>query len=347
MTENTNNERTYAPSWVDRLTAWVERLPGPNWSYYLGLGLFLILVQVIVLWAEGASPISEYMTVYGFLALVISFFLALFHYLDQRAGAALTALRPALQASDQEYHELHYRLTTLPARSTLLVGLVALGLVFLTGIGTYQSETMSEFPIANSLLQILYLICWWIFITFMRHTVHQLRLINRIYTQHISINLFRLPPLYAFSNLSALTAASITVVPYGWTVIHYSDLDINDPSFWVWVPGIILLAIITFIWPQMGIHRLQVNEKDRLLNEAKKRLEVIILELHQRVDEAELEKMDNVYKTISSLQMEIKTLEGIPTWPWEPEAVRLLITALALPLGLWVVQYVLQQVLAG
>ncbi len=96
MTENTNNARTYAPSWVDRLTAWVDRLPGPNWSYYLGLGLFLILVQVIVLWAEGASPISKHMTVYGFLALVISFFLALFHYLDQRAGAALTALRSAL-----------------------------------------------------------------------------------------------------------------------------------------------------------------------------------------------------------------------------------------------------------
>jgi hypothetical protein len=25
----------YAPSWIDRLTAWVERLPGPSWSYYL------------------------------------------------------------------------------------------------------------------------------------------------------------------------------------------------------------------------------------------------------------------------------------------------------------------------
>jgi hypothetical protein len=30
--------RPYAPSWIDRLTAWVERLPGPSWLYYLGLG---------------------------------------------------------------------------------------------------------------------------------------------------------------------------------------------------------------------------------------------------------------------------------------------------------------------
>lgn len=102
MTTNTNHERAFAPSWVDHLTAWVERLPGPNWPYYLGLGLFLILVQVIALWIEDASPISDYMPVYTFLALVISFFLALFHYLDQRAGAALTALRPALQALAQQ-----------------------------------------------------------------------------------------------------------------------------------------------------------------------------------------------------------------------------------------------------
>jgi hypothetical protein len=31
----------YSPSWVDRFTAWVEWLPGPNWSYYSGKGLLL------------------------------------------------------------------------------------------------------------------------------------------------------------------------------------------------------------------------------------------------------------------------------------------------------------------
>ena len=32
-------------------------------------------------------------------------------------------------------------------------------------------------------------------------------------------------------------------------------------------------------------------------------------------------------------------------WPWRPDTVRLLITALALPLGLWLIQYVLQLVI--
>jgi len=92
----------YAPSWIDRLTAWVERLPGPSWSYCLGIGLVLLLVQAIVLWIEGAFPIGTFLPIQGFQAGVIAFFLALFHYLDERADAALTTLRPALKASKEE-----------------------------------------------------------------------------------------------------------------------------------------------------------------------------------------------------------------------------------------------------
>jgi hypothetical protein len=57
--------------------------------------------------------------------------------------------------------------------------------------------------------------------------------------------------------------------------------------------------------------------------------------------------MDDLSKTISSLQIEQHLLEGIPTWPWRPETVRLLITALALPLGLWFIQYLLQRLMGS
>jgi len=33
--------------------------------------------------------------------------LALFHYLDERSGAALATLRPALKASEEEYQKMH------------------------------------------------------------------------------------------------------------------------------------------------------------------------------------------------------------------------------------------------
>ena len=48
---------------------------------------------------------------------------------------------------------------------------------------------------------------------------------------------------------------------------------------------------------------------------------------------------------MTNLEIEQKALRRISTWPWQPETVRWLVTALVLPLGLWLVQYFLQRVL--
>ena len=59
--------RPYAPSWVDGFTALIDRLPGPSWLLYAGLGLVLLLLQAGVLWIEGVQPSDTFMTVHGTL----------------------------------------------------------------------------------------------------------------------------------------------------------------------------------------------------------------------------------------------------------------------------------------
>jgi hypothetical protein len=86
-----------------------------------------------------------------------------------------------------------------------------------------------------------------------------------------------------------------------------------------------------------------VEEKTRTQNEAALRFEAVVAELHQRVDNGHLEGMDALNDAISSLQVERDALKATPTWPWAPETVRLLITALALPLGLWLIQFLVQR----
>jgi hypothetical protein len=341
--------RPYTPSWVDRLTGWVKRLPGSSWSYYLGIGLVVFLLQTAVLWAEGALPISSTVhRVHGFWAGATALFLVLFHYLDERAGAALAALRPALKATDEAYADLHYRLTTLPARSTLLASLAALtvGALIETSAGHYHLSELNAFPISGHLLRFFYWITWWLFGAFLYHTVHQLRLINYIYTERTHVNLFRMKPLYGLSNLTALTSGSLTVIPYGFVLVNRFDLT-TEPIVLSFYLIVTFLAVVTFIWPQIGIHRLQVEEKERLLYEANQRFEATILELHQRIDSGKLEEIGKLNTVLASLQIERNALARIGTWPWEPEVVRLLITALALPLGLWMIQFVLQRVLGS
>lgn len=342
-----NKPRPYAPSWVNHLNAWAARLPGSNWLYYLGLGLILFFIPSIVYWNEGVFPVGTFLPVQGFIAGVIAFFLAMFHYLDGRAGTSLAIMRPALKVSDEEYEELQYQLTNLPGGLTLIASLIMLAIIFLTELmdAPYRIEVLDVSPISVALFRFIYFLGWWVMGAFVYHAVHQLRLINRIYIQHTRVNLFRMKPLYAFSNLSALTAGSLAMILYGWMAVA-PEVSLTDPITFIFTLIILIIAVIIFIWPQLGIHNLQVAEKDRLLEEANQRFETIIGELHRRVDAGELDQMNDLRVTMTNLEMELNSLKGIHTWPWQSETVRWLITALVLPMGLWLIQSILQRVLA-
>jgi hypothetical protein len=343
--------RPYSPSWVDYLTAWVTALPVPRWSFYVGLGLLLLVIQGTVLWIEGAFSFPTIHRGHVFLAAAVPFFLALIHFLDERAGMALTAMRSDLKASEAEFQELHYRLTTLPAMATLLAGLVALGCPFLIEVFTgtpYRLEELLAFPISASLLRVFYLLCWWVFGAFVYHTFHQLTMINLIYTEFTRINLFRMKSLYAFSNLAALTAGGMVVIPYSFLLANeYIEAIRQDLVILSVYLVITFFALVTFFWPQLGIHRLQVIEKERMLEEANRRFEATIGELHAKVDTGEFDAMSNLNVAMLNLELERSALGKVRTWPWEPDTVRLLITALAMPLGLWLVQFLLQRLLGS
>jgi uncharacterized membrane protein (DUF106 family) len=306
----------------------------------------LFFIPSIVYWIEGVFPVGTFLPVHGYVAGVIAFFLAMFHYLDERADASLEALRPALKASEEEYQELHYRLTNLPAGLTVFASLVTLAIIFIAELMTapYRIEVLNVSPASVNLFRFIYVLGWWVMGAFLYHAVHQLRLINRIYTQHTRVNLFRMKPLYAFSNLSALTAGSVAMVIYGWMAVA-PEVSLDDPITFILTLIILLVAVVIFIWPQLGIHNLQVSEKERLLEEANQRFEAIIVELHRRVDDGELDQMNDLRLTMTNLEMELNSLKKTHTWPWQPETVRWLITALVLPLGLWLIQSVLQRVL--
>ncbi len=336
----------YSPSWVDHFTAWVDRLPGPSWLYYVGLGLVLLLVQIILLWIEGAYPVGTFFPAQAYTAGAVAYVLALLPYLDNRADSALTTLRPALKVSEEEYSQLRYQLTTLPARPTVLASLVAVTFIVLTeqlwGSPTGY-EALASSPVSATLSYSVYLISWWPFSAFVYHTVHHLRLINRIYCRHTCIDLFRMRPLYAFSNLTAVTAASLAFLTYGWQAINPGMLF--DPTAFGIALLIAVLAASTFVWPLLGIHRLLVEEKERLLDNSSLRLEAALVELDQRMDSGDLEGMEDLNMAIASLEIEQNVLSRIPTWPWQPETVRLLLAALLFPLGLWITQIVLQGIL--
>jgi hypothetical protein len=344
--KGSSKPRPYGPSWVDRFNAWVTRLPGPSWLYYVGIGLALFLLQNVALWGEGVYPLGTIIPSHAFITGIIPFLLWLCVHLDNRAEEALKTLRPAMRASEDEYANLRFQVTTLPARPTLLASLAGVMFILLVNLllGTSRGfDDLAGFPVSRNFIYWMYVSSWWFIAAFLYHTIHQLRTINLIYTKYTRVALLRMTPLYALSSLTALTAVSLAAITYGWIALNPGLSE--EPISWAIVFPITVLAIATFVWPLLGIHRLLVEEKGRLLDECSLRLEATIAELHRRVDSERLEGMDDLNDAMTSLRIELNLFEGVPTWPWQPETVRLLITALALPLGLWLAQYLLQRLM--
>jgi hypothetical protein len=339
MTEN-SNERPYKPSWVDRFTNWVEKLPIPGWVFYVGLGLGLILIQVLFLWLDdGLAETEVLLPVIIFNALWIPYALALIHLLDDQAMAALDSIRSMLETTELEFHGFLYKLSNMPSGATLIAGLTMLVFAILMErlwIAPVRFATLEQLPIFVIVFQIIDKIPAFLLGALFYHTVRQLRLVNTINSNYIRISLFNLGPSQAFSKLTASTAVGLMAGIYGWMLIN-PDL-LADPISLGFVGALTILAVAVFVWPLWGVHRLVEMEKSRALREIDYRFEAIFAKFDQHLQDDDYAETERLNGTIASLEIKHKRIGKIPTWPWRPETARFALTAIALPLIMTIFQ---------
>jgi len=339
MTAN-SKERPYKPSWVDRFTNWVEKLPIPGWVFYVGLGLGLILIQVLFLWLDGGLPKAELLLpVIIFNALLIPFALALIHLLDDQAVTALDSMSSTLETTEPEFHGFRYNLSNMPPRATLIAGLTMLVFVILMErlwIAPVRFAALEQLPIFAIVFHIIDKTPAFLLGALFYHTIRQLRLVNTINSNYIRISLFNLGPSQAFSKLTASTAVGLMAGIYGWMVIN-PDL-LADPISLGFVGALTVLAVAVFVWPLWGVHRLVEMEKARALLEIDHRFEAVFAKFDQHLYDDDYAETERLNGTIASLEIMHKRISEIPTWPWRSETARFALTAIALPLILTILQ---------
>jgi hypothetical protein len=329
-----------APSWVDRLTDQIDRLPVPAWLVYLVVFLALIVTANAAGWLDGYLPIGSFDVYLSSVAAFGLGCLAAIHYLDREAGIALERLRPALTVSDEGYGDLRYQLTTLPAGTTIawtFVGLaIAIAYSFdssLVGRGSASvALDVSAALLGGPLLAVLFY-----------HTVRQLRLVSQIQGQLTEIDIFQLDPLLAFSGVTARTGMIILGMGYLLTAPEPAPFDWAVIGF---VAISILLGIAAFVLPMYGMHQRIAHEKSRLGSLANRDLQVALADLSSRAQARDLTNADALNQQLSSLLTKRDVIAGIPTWPWEPATVRGFATAVLLPIVLWLVFRALEQLFA-
>ena len=114
----------------------------------------------------------------------------------------------------------------------------------------------------------------------------------------------------------------------------------------IWAPYLFLppiVAIIAFVQPLYGMHGRLVAEKERLRGEAEERLKGLLAEINRDVDARDMSRADGHSKTLGILLQQRDVIAKLPTWPWSTGTLRAFVTAILLPLGLFLVQRFLVQ----
>lgn len=106
------------------------------------------------------------------------------------------------------------------------------------------------------------------------------------------------------------------------------------------------LAVLSFIWPLWGIHRRLEQEKERVAEENSRRLEQAYRGLHARLDRGDLTEMTEFWHSISAMLDFRNEIRAVSTWPWKAGTLRSFLSALLLPIALFLLQELLSRVLA-
>jgi hypothetical protein len=342
MASSTTNY--YKISWVDKLMDWFEKLPLPLWVTYFFLYLLTVLYFGIVYWIELGSLVGEIRVLMFANAIWFPIWLAALHYLNIVARKAMDEFRPIMDCNEDDYNLLLYQMTRMPKWVILAInGLLA---VFFSALAlddfTNLDPRLSK-PLVAAMAVIYLTFGFSNLLIAFYHTIRQLRLVRQMYSMVSSVNIFNLQSLYALSNLSAKTGIV-------WIIFLSLNffLNIRMRSGPMSTEVIFLLSIVevafafsVFLLPLWGIHVRIQNEKEEMLKENGEHLHRTNLEFQQRLDKSDLNVMDAYQKGISALLSLRAEIENTPTWPWRPATFRGFLSAVFLPIILFVIQQLL------
>ena len=337
---------TYPPSWMNRFHAHLDRLPVPAWVAYVCIWIMLFGVQTSLKWLDGTYAFGTFSAFHLVFSGSAVFVFAAMHYLDRVAEKGLDAFGPALQVGDAERARLLQRLTTLPVGPTLaltVAGLAWAVLLRLTVVRPYlPTLELATSPAAMIVDAGLLMLLWCSVFLLVYHTVHQLRLVSGIYRLHARIDLFQIRPLYAFSPLAARTATAMLLLCTAWLATAPGVLQ--NTVILALAAAIAVLAIVTFVAPLAGIWRRLRAEKQRLLDEHHLRAKEALKRFHEELGAGGIQRMDGLNKMVATLDLEHARLSRMPVWPWSAATLRGLLTAVLLPLLVWVAQQFLLRI---
>jgi len=335
----------YPPAGFSRFLAWVDRLPLHGWWVFP----VLVFVQLVwsqgVLWAAGHLPVGTFDPVIGYGAVYGPYTLAAIAYLNGVARRSLRDFWPGTGWPDGERPGWEYRFVTSPGGygpRILVVGLLlALGGFLASPTTIVAGDASGRITLLAAYLPTL-LFGYSMFVIALIHVGRQLRLVSRIHRDARAIDPFDTAPLYAFSRLTMQTGVAYLLVGYfsltangAWQFGNFVSLFTVFVAFGA--------GVLAFVAPLWGIHGRLVREKEALARDAEHRLNRLGAEMYSRIDAGAFDSTKTIAESLDGVRAMRERIVRLPTWPWPPQVLRGFVSALFLP----VVVYVISRIVAS
>jgi hypothetical protein len=340
-------ERTAWPDWLmDRLDA----LPGPRWLAILIILLVVAAIGHLCRWADGSMAVGELSIIRLLEGSFGLLFLVAMRELDGVALRALARLRPVIQADDESVARLGSRLTRTPWQAASVAAVLGAG----AGLTSLLSQPAAyDLGPDNSQLTWAYECTLAVAsaaagLAFVTHALNQLRIVSRIHRSLVRVQLFHLEPLYAFASLTSrtgLTLIAVLLFGVGTVTLTSGGRFVLSGVDVVMVLAFLGLAVVSFVGPLVGLHARIVEEKDRQLAAANATLEAVIAEVDRRVAAGAYDGMSVANDALAAARSGLSAVSSISTWPWRPETFRGFVSALVIPVVVWMITALLANVI--
>lgn len=316
------------------------------WVFYPALLGSWVLYDLVAYSLAGVLPHPSWSirNVYDTFggAIIGVLVLAFYYYFDQEIAEATDASRAISGLTDARFAQVRHELVVIPLWPHLLVGI-------LVSIGTIQGAMFQQGFNSVTLSIVPYLIDWIltavITFGFAFRILRLIFLIGRFYAGPIGIDLFNLPPLHELSTAVGKAGLFLLALWYVNVPLSLNEFILRSPAAIGSAALVALIPLAAFLVPQAILSRRLAREKTRLSVDVSGQLRASFQELKSNLEAKTLDNVERLKAAIEALIAEKKFVEGIPTWPWQLGTFRVALTAVLLPILVWIIQQLLARLI--
>jgi len=337
-------------SWVDQLHDALGRARFPWWLPLFIFPIVLIVLESYLLVRESGPASLTWPTPLGLTviyAVFPSYVFGFLYFVDERARIAIQRLRPLLDEA-RDLASFTFTISNMPFLPTALASLA--GFVFFFGLRSVDKITgdvvLSGTTEVTRWIRLFEGVLLWTLIGVITyHTVRQLRIINRIYTRHVRIDLLNQAPLYELARIPVYTALSL-VIPVSLVLMVLPRLP-NDPVSIGLLASTLTFTAVIVIAPIYQVHLVLDDEKVKRQTLNSKLTDDLLARFRKEASSNAFEGASGIKTSLEILKLERDIIHSAPTWPWPAGSMRTVAAALLLPTVIWIIQQLLQSIFAS